>query len=320
MIMVTETEPQHGLATNLDAVVGAADLYLLGVAHRDCAHDARQRLEGGLVQLPVQLPMVRCESIETELESLDLPPALGRCPFCGSSGLTEEHVWPKWISRLLVDNVGTMLLPSPWGPRQSTELKLKVPICRECNNDWLGTLETDVGPILGPMVLGPMPGEPQARTLTSDEQRLLAKWAVKMALMFDLYARPNSTIPAFYYRQFYLYKQALPNMVVLLGAYRGAERAVAVAHSGLNIGLEPTEKPDAFMTLFTAFRVVFKVFGYVGQAFPQQVEYDSAFWDAVERIWPPRGEAIAWPRNGQAFNDQNLMPFGAERPRLTGEH
>ena len=136
--------------------------------------------------------------------------------------------------------------------------------------------------------------------------------------MFDLRAGAGAVIPTYFYRQLRLYRRALPNTVVLLGAYRGHERAVFAAHGGLQLSDDPTLPSNAFMTVITVFRVVFKVIGYLGPRFPQTITYNSEFWEGVHQIWPAQSHDIDWPRNSMAFHDQALMEFAAEQPRLVG--
>ena len=137
-------------------------------------------------------------------------------------------------------------------------MKIKVPIGGVCNNEWLSVLENDAKTVMEPMIFGPERGEPPCRTLTSADQQLLATWAVKTALMLDLGTTPQA-IPRFFYEQFRLYRRALPNTVVFLGANRGDARAVRVVHGGLKLGTAPGLADDAFMTVITVFRVVFKI-------------------------------------------------------------
>jgi hypothetical protein len=122
----------------------------------------------------------------------------------------------------------------------------------------LSVIEDDVRPTLAPMILGPQPGEPTCRTLTPDQQELLATWAATTAFMIDFSGIAAPVIPAGYYQQLRIYRKALPNTFVLLAGYNGNQRAIFAAHGGLHLGVEPSMQPDAFMTLFTAGRVVFK--------------------------------------------------------------
>jgi hypothetical protein len=312
LLIVTHAEPDQHFATR-PSVPADLTFYQLGIAHRDCSDRARQRLETGRAPLPDVLPIVNLEALR---EGLDLPPTDDCCPFCGDcQELSSEDVYPLWVTRRLVRRYGKLKLPTPYGPRDITSVNIKVPIGRVCNNEWLSVLENDTRAVMEPMIFGPAADEPPCRMLTPADQQILATWAVKTALMFDLGTHPQA-IPRYFYEQLRLYRRALPNTVVFLGANRGHSRAIRVAHGGLKLGTEPGVVFDAFMTVITVFRVVFKVMGGLGPSFPQNVTYTSAYMDGLHRIWPPNDGGIEWPRGGMAFNDQALIAFESELPRF----
>jgi len=145
LLVMVDAEPQLALATDPDRIFTEPDLELLGVAHRACANVTRQRLEAQEVELSdVRLPIIVSDDGDDppELPALHLPPAVGTCPFCGREDTTDEHVWPKWISRELA----TLGLARP--------INITVPVCKRCNERWLSVLENDVAPILRPMIRG----------------------------------------------------------------------------------------------------------------------------------------------------------------------
>src|SRR6266508_2629033 len=195
VLMMYEARPLQALATNRDRVF-EPDLELLGVAHRACVQLARQRLEAQQVDLLDDLPRLIVDQEVGELPALHLPPAPGRCAFCRATEVTDEHVWPKWVSRKLAGHDG-FTMPSPHGPRRMRSLDITAPVCVTCNNRWLSVLEKDVQPVLGPLIHG------EERTLAPDEQRLLATWAIKTALMLDL-GGGRPLIPTGFYYDFRL--------------------------------------------------------------------------------------------------------------------
>jgi len=312
-------EPQR-MFVIADPLMVKQPMLMLGAAHRSCIPQARARLEAGTIKLPEQLPLMLVEPHDGELTRLDVPPVVGSCPFCESTeDITDEDIWARWISKLMRERFGNFRISTANGYKAHQRIPYIAPVCGTCNNRWLSVLEKDVQPTLSSMILGPQPGEPQYRTLTSAQQELLATWAVKTAFMIDFSGIAPPVIPAIYYQQLRMYRQALPNTVVLLAAYKGDQRAIFAAHGGLHLGIEPGMPPNVFMTLFTAGRVVFKIFGYIGSDFPQNVSYNSAFDHGLNRIWPATGDSIDWPRNGMAFNDDALLPFGQEQPVLQGK-
>jgi hypothetical protein len=229
-------------------------LELLGVAHRVCADRARQRLEAREVELPDDLPQLVADEEAGELPELHRPPAPGRCAFCLETDLTDEHIWPRWMSQLLGSNGFT--ISSPHGPRRRRSIDLTARVCRTYNNRWLAVLEHDVKPLLSSLIQG------REQALLPSAQRLLATWAVKTALMLDL-SGDQPLIPAGFYHNFRLQRSPLPSHIVWIGAYRDSTRGAWARHYDLHLGISAGEPPNAFSTTFTAFRVVLQVFVYI---------------------------------------------------------
>lgn len=296
LLMLIDAEPLTTLATDADCILTEPDLELLGVAHRACAERARRRLEAQEVDLPQDLPHLLVDEEVGQLPDLGLPPAPGACPFCGGADTSEEHVWPKWVSRELGGH-GGFVMPSPHGPHRLPSLAITAPVCGTCNNRWLSVLENDVQPVLRPMIRG------EERRLPPEELRLLSAWAVKTALMLDL-ASGTPFVPTGFYHDVRQRRGALASNVVWVGAYCGSRWAAWARHTGLHIGISNDEPPNAFVTTFTAFRIVLQVVGHFTKG--------SGLTDTrlpakgLARIWPPSEGPIDWPPGRLAFSDEAL--------------
>jgi hypothetical protein len=315
LLFVTGIEPDQYLAT-APAVPVNTTFYQLGIAHLGCLERARQRLEARQVSLPDALRPVDPAILAESPFRRDLPPSGDCCPFCEDcTELNDEDALPLWVSRVLVKRHGKLRLLTPYGTREVTYAKFLVPMGAACSHGWLSVLENDTKTVMEPMIFGPERGAPPRRTLTAAEQQLLATWAVKTSLMFDLGTQPQ-VIPRHFYEQLRLYRCPLPNTVVLLGANRGDSRAVRVAHGGMNLGTAPAGAHDAFMATITVFRVVFKVIGLLGPQIPQHMSYPSGPVDGLHRIWPLPGGNISWPREGMAFDDNSLIAFERTMPQF----
>ncbi|HZY73144.1 MAG TPA: hypothetical protein VFE22_08570 [Edaphobacter sp.] len=102
-----------------------------------------------------------------------------RCIFCDNNSGSREHLWPKWIHerhdfgpiKMEINGSETIVRPNP-------ELKMKT-VCGVCNNGWMSGLEAENIPVIGEM-LTDMPLE-----LNENQQRLVAAWSVKTAMMSD---------------------------------------------------------------------------------------------------------------------------------------
>ncbi len=280
-------------------------LFLLGFAHRHCVDRARERLMAGSVELPEDLPTVVLEDASDDpTDNLDLPPRPDQCPFCQGTGpLTEEHVWPLWMIHEFrrINRGAPFTLGKGDGPSRLTRsLHLTVPVCEECNNRWLSVLETDVAPVLRPMIYG------QDCDLTPADQRLLATWAAKTAMTLNLLDPATAFMPLGYYRELRQERCALSSMVVWVGGYAD-NRYVTWARQGpLHIGDPRPERPNACLTTFTAFRVVFQVLGHFTTGGATLTEGRLASL-ALHAIWPPRSETLRWPRDRLAFGDDALV-------------
>jgi hypothetical protein len=297
VLIAVDTEPQRSFATDVDLIYTERDIFLLGVAHRDCVPLARKRLEAQDVELPKELPALLVDEEVGDLPEMHVVPAPGQCAFCGAIDVTEEHVFPKWISREL-SKLAPLQVTTEYGPRRLPQLEMTAPVCEKCNNRWLSVLEGDVQPVLAPLIRG------EEHTLSPDDQPLLAAWAAKTALMLDL-ASGASIVPTGFYYELRQHRTALRSHAVWVGAYLGSRKAIWAEHRGLHLGIEPDEPPNAFVTTFNVFRVVFQVVGHFtkgGASLTDRRALALGLWP----IWPSARKAVSWPRNRLALSDEAL--------------
>jgi len=107
------------------------------------------------------------------------------CAFCEKSTSSDvEHVIGKWLSRLLnPDSTGIFRVESQYPARQwkSREVSLVTrSVCRDCNSGWMSRLESDVKPILSPMIHG------ETSQLSLESQKLITTWLLKTAFVVDV--------------------------------------------------------------------------------------------------------------------------------------
>jgi hypothetical protein len=297
LLVVIDAEPQLCYTTDVDRVYEDPDVYLLGLAHRDCIARARRRLEAGEIELPADLPQLLVDEDTGPLPLLDRPPTLEVCAFCGATEATDEHVFPKWVSRELT-RLAPLETTTKFGRRPVPRVEVTAPVCEKCNTRWLSVLEKDVQPVLGPLIRG------EESMLSPAEQGLLAGWAAKTALMLDL-ASGTPVIPIGFYYEFRQLRQALPSHVIWLGAYNGARKAVWAEHRPLHLGIVEDEEPNGFVTTFTVFRCLFQVVGHFttgGATLNDTRLFAHGLWP----IAPQCQDAVAWPRQRLAFGDDAL--------------
>ena len=290
-LVIMGIEPDCMWAEEPDAL--SRQIFLLGVAHRTCVELARRQLHSGQVLLPSTLPALTVEEIKELPEQFHLPPNGQLCAFCGGGGkLSDEHVWPQWLSRALRQ--------LPWAPkkdrpfvmrgphdRRTRVIDVTAPICQACNNGWLAALEQDAQQALTPMITG------RPVCLGRSEQALVAGWAVKTALIFDLSSRSEAIIPLGYYRQFGQTRAALDSMCVFVAGYAGRAPAWATREE-LWVSIPHDEQPNAFATTLTAGSLVLQVVGH----FVKSASFRDLRWQfarTTRQIWPSIFETVSWP-------------------------
>jgi hypothetical protein len=122
---------------------------------------------------------------------------MNECFFCGPTAnpLTEEHVWPKWVSKILFGQYNSDHFvhvrsegDSTTGLWKSRYLQVTTDtVCDQCNNVWLSNFENNaVKPLATPLIEGN-----QDIIIKPAEQWTLAAWAFKMALLLEIAAKEN---------------------------------------------------------------------------------------------------------------------------------
>ena len=233
---------------------------------------------------------------------LHLPPVPSSCPFCGATDdLTDEHIWPKWFSRRLRELGATF--QSSRNPGKTVQyLDLTVPVCAACNQVWMSVLENDVAALLSPMVLG------RTTNLNRDDQRVISTWATKTAYLID--AATDPIVPRGYAHSLRDTRQPPRGTVVWLSAFEGpASAGVAWKRAyrfADHTGWRPDD-PNAYAITFTAFRVLFQVFGHFSAGDATANDDRHGLRPALARIWPELDGEVSWPPSKVFTNDSIEM-------------
>lgn len=121
-----------------------------------------------------------------------------KCIFCGDPADSREHISPQWlqdwvekqqdvnhtqgITRFDASDGSFDLGPTQTEIHSGPTMTRRLPVvCAErCNGGWMSRLEKAVNPWLGPMTHG------QATTLDAERCRLLALWAEKTAMVWEV--------------------------------------------------------------------------------------------------------------------------------------
>lgn len=285
------------------------DSFLLGIAHRGCVDEARRRLLTGQVPLAIDLPLLTMDGVDELPEQFHLPPNGRACAFFQSDDqLTDEHVWPQWLSRALRQSPDAPKQLRPFivrgrPDRRARTIDVTAPICRGCNNRWLATLEQDAQRLLTPMILG------ESTDLDKDEQGLIATWAAKTALMFDLSSGSEAIIPLGYYRELAQRRTPPSSMCVFIAGYAGPAPAWALREA-LWVDIPQRERPNAFAITLTAGALVLQVVGH----FVVSGSIRDGRWQLARparQIWPGTSDAISWPPDRTVFDHDALVAFAS---------
>lgn len=230
------------------------------------------------------------------------------CVFCGATNrkLSKEHVWPKWLRKLIELGEGPRIQHSrirsqrgqvvertDW-PAIPIDWQVKAP-CKPCNETWMDRLERECRPRLIPMLRNEMV------TLDADDQRALAKWVTLKALMAQ-YGHPPGmqVIPPQSYHRFYRSQALPPGAQIWTGRYDGAGAwPCDYQHLPLYMtpgaGPEPAS-PNANFAAFTIGYVAFLYFGHELESGPVFTPRSSVsrYW---QPIWPT-SPMVVWPPAG----------------------
>jgi hypothetical protein len=105
------------------------------------------------------------------------------CLFCTNRAGSKEHAWPRW----LISSVGA----DPESPTEYWNTVMAPPhlwrgpeftmrgVCQECNNGWMCELEGTIRATMGGLV------NDISMRLDEEQQRLLARWAAKTAMVIE---------------------------------------------------------------------------------------------------------------------------------------
>jgi hypothetical protein len=243
------------------------------------------------------------------------------CIFCGSANasLTIEDVIPKWARRafdiqgpVTVTTSDDPALPKRQVGQPSPVLKviLKDALCATCNNAWLGgTVEQPAAPLLAPMAVQRKPTH-----LDPAAQRLVALWAAKTVLLFELAIRqthpterrvegyaPSEVELAYMWR----YKKPPPRSMIWLGCWDcQQEKPVTYEPSSAALPTADGTEVAGHLATFALGYVAFQVFSV---DFLAAEQHGAILWNThvpesldrhLVRIWPPAEPVtpdVTWP-------------------------
>lgn len=184
-------------------------------------------------------------------EAGNVQPVSKLCIFCGrSERLSNEHVFPDWLSRIGLDltpvhhAAGRILgAPRQWTAPPFTATVRAV--CGSCNNGWLSQLETAAKDVAVPLIRG------RATSLALGDHAILSAWALKTALVgtlvFSDQQRANGYgLPDAEYRLLYRWRDRVsppPECYFWIGRYGDTTRPWSLWATPIAIDM-PGADPD----------------------------------------------------------------------------
>lgn len=232
------------------------------------------------------------------------------CVFCGGLRVTNEHVFPRWLNRYLPADRRQQLEQARYGEegfdrqRLSVGLDFRVrKVCAECNGGWMSRLEGDSIATLDPLISGL-----ELQIVSRAEQRALALWAVKTAMMCDLTQAEPLLNPD--QRRRLRTHRAIPGSTrVWLGACRELYPIVinhTVRIDMTNLDSPSTPFPDGFYAPMKIGHLCLYV--YFAQT-DVVVRHLPIYHLGLARIWPRRHGVVAWPPPGMPTDGREFEVF-----------
>jgi hypothetical protein len=224
------------------------------------------------------------------------------CAFCGSTKRPRgrEHVFANWLNSIGLESGQVEIhagrlnrVARRWTTEGFTATVRAV--CDDCNHGWLSQLERAAKPVLTPLILG------QSTELSVDDQRPIAAWACKTALVAMLSSSDEQRahgygVPAAEYHALYARREHPEpplHSQYWIGTYVGERPPGAVRIVPLGIerdGLPEPDDPSAYSLTVM-----------VGPLLVQGVRFttpslcvDLATVPDLPQIWPASGP-VSWP-------------------------
>ncbi len=257
----------------------------------------------------------------------------GRCIFCGSYGLTKEHIWPQWSFKYVPKGPNTthvrgLVQSSKGSPRIKgvrrikqhngpvNTIQLRV-VCRtRCNSGWMSILETRAKPILIPLMLG------EPLVLAPENQRTLARWFT-LKVMVAEFSEPEALATQQSERDHLMFKDEPPsNWQIWIGHKRGPDWRVKYTRSAMTLGIAmddgPLIPPDGdyaknakAVTMGIGELLLYAVATPPGIG----VRFDGNLTEPLRRIWPTSG-GIVWPP-GKILTDRDCNVVASSLDRFS---
>jgi len=229
----------------------------------------------------------------------------GRCVFCDGTGLTKQHIWPKWLKKINQPQVAAheqvSISASYLAPDQVTYTRKRRQghsgtrtarkVCKKCNNGWIERLEERIRDVVTRALCGTL------ETLTTQTQRDLTAWATLVTMMAEFTHEPTLATPKDAYPALRLNQEPPAGWGVWVVRYNGTKRGSQVLrHYGVQLSPLPdvrveAHKCDTQSTTFVIGELCLHTFCSTVFSGAEGDRYELV---DIPQIWPPAGETIDW--------------------------
>jgi hypothetical protein len=180
-----------------------------------------------------------------------------QCVFCRSEESSDEHVFARWVSRLLADAAPFTLDKTP-GRSASGLRTINVKsraACRTCNGGWMSRSESEAKMLLPPLIRG------ETIQWDANQQARAARWTFKTALMLDRSSLASRVAPAHHFG--FLFEQQCPpdSVTIYLARYfpeAGEEHVGLIGSSYRPTDVDLDLYPDPYHITFSVGQAVFQ--------------------------------------------------------------
>ena len=240
------------------------------------------------------------------------------CVFCGGVGSSREDVLPLWASEVLSDGAPFTLRSTNGRDKEGLQ-SLGVyswAACRTCNNEWMSGMEATVKPLILPAMRG------EKRAWSTLEQRDIAAWAFKTALMIDRSSLAAGRVPKSHFEYLHEHRRP-PGSVQIRTAFYRPDAGEEQHGATIGVGNGDRERfEDSYRVVFSLGCLVFEVHGRgdiddLGLLVETYAMDTSGIYIPLENsysyVWPARTESAQWPpEEGFALNSHSLLALTDE--------
>lgn len=236
------------------------------------------------------------------------------CVFCGGTPLTNEHLYPQWLGKLIAQDPRGFpdgQIPQLWikDGEEINRWKSDNPleftfrtVCASCNSGWMSNIEGAAKPYLEKMITGT-----SKITLDEKAQYLIANWMGLRTLVAR--SHHKHPWPAVFYEWFSWYwkKHTLPpRWTVWIGAYNGR---LPIYYDRVDMHVDIPPPWDSISTSDINGTMMTAVFGYLAyKVIGLSSGSLKAKNKALVRIAPLEKVEAQWPPT-HFINDDTILKF-----------